>query len=333
MSKARQLADLGGDTANLEDISSVLSSGPLSNRNKILNGQFDVWQRGTSFTTTGSFIYFADRWRGYNYTAGSRVDRQTFTVGQTDVPDNPKYYIRLTTGGSEYWLAQRIEDVQTCAGQTVTLSWWGRASSNTTITARTTQEFGSGGSSAVNVATQNFTFTTSWQKFTWTTDIASISGKTVGTNSFLQVWWQGNLASAGTTIDFAQVQLEVGDTATPFEHRSYGQELALCQRYYETSNTNGQRVPYIILAFYNPGDARGHFQWQVEKRTTPTVTYNGANWNLYGNGGGLTDTGAVSDGISTKGVCFVITGSGFPAGEAGFADNRTDDAIVADAEL
>lgn len=329
-SKARELANLGN----------AYSDGALSNRNKILNGNFDVWQRGTSFTTTGSFIYFADRWRGYNYTAGSRVDQQSFTVGQTDVPNNPKYYIRLTTGGSEYWLAQRIEDVQTCAGQTVTLSWWGRASTNTTITARTTQEFGSGGSAAVNVATQNFTFTTSWQKFTWTTDIASISGKTVGTNSFLQVWWQGNLASAGTTIDFAQVQLEVGDTSTPFEHRSIGQELALCQRYFVRQAFDDTGSSYIIGNGYWGSSTlfEGYADFPVMMRSAPSVSV--ANISGIRALNPQTNFYAASsfnaNEVSTRGlkITWTVANSGLAKGVGGVITMQTSGSSISyDAEL
>ena len=63
------------------------------NRNKIINGNFDVWQRGTSFSASG---YCADRWRSY-YTGGTTTvfSQQSFTLGQTDVPDNPEFYARL----------------------------------------------------------------------------------------------------------------------------------------------------------------------------------------------------------------------------------------------
>jgi hypothetical protein len=311
MSRARDVANLGSDTTNLEDISSAYNAGALSNRNKIINGNFDVWQRGTSFTTMGTFLYSADRWQVYLYSAGegSSAVQQAFTPGQTDVPNNPKYYMRLTTGGSEYWLAQRIEDVNTAAGQTVTLSWWGRASATTTVTARATQEFGSGGSSAVNVATQNFTFTTSWQKFTWTTDIASIAGKTVGSSSFLQMWWQGNLSSAGTTLDFAQVQLEVGSVATPFEHRSFGQELALCQRYYWKNR------PSSIFAYVAIGKSQGtyinlHIEYPQVMRAAPTFNYS----NLVAEVGTLTTALATYAG-DTSALYQVNTTSGPPAGE------------------
>jgi hypothetical protein len=64
-----------------------------ANRNKIINGNFDVWQRGTSFSALG---YGADRWRSY-YTGGTTTvySQQSFTLGQTDVPDNPEFYARL----------------------------------------------------------------------------------------------------------------------------------------------------------------------------------------------------------------------------------------------
>ena len=238
MSNARQLA------ANLP------REGGLSNRNLIINGNFDVWQRGTSFSNSNE--YTADRWVLQNSGASITVTREEFALGQTDVPDNPKYYLRyaVTTGNDNARIAQRIEGVSTFAGDTVTLTYWARHSSGTLptgIRAKLRQEFGTGGtpSSTNYVDGSNITLTSSWQKFTQTFNVPSVSGKTLGTNGndYLGVAlaWQIGTETAAYTIDIAQVQLEVG-TATPFEHRSYSDQLQACQRYFQSmgdaSNTS-----------------------------------------------------------------------------------------------
>jgi hypothetical protein len=115
-----------------------------ANRNKIINGNFDVWQRGTSFSALG---YGADRWRSY-YTGGTTTvySQQSFTLGQTDVPDNPEFYARLvvtsdSTSDSRASFNQKIEDVRTFAGQTVTVSFWAKANATKDLAIELLQYF------------------------------------------------------------------------------------------------------------------------------------------------------------------------------------------------
>ena len=98
---------------------------PYSHRNLIINGQFLVWQRATdsgSNTTDGYLT--CDRWYHASSGATKQVTRQTFSPGQTDVPDNPFYYLRyaVTTGNNNVALRQRVEDVTRCQGE-MTLSF------------------------------------------------------------------------------------------------------------------------------------------------------------------------------------------------------------------
>jgi len=100
------------------------------------------------------------------------------------------------------------------------------------------QNFGSGGSATVNI-TSGFTstnLTTSWARYTFTVSVPSISGKTVGTSSFLQLFF-GFAANTVQTIDIWGVQLEAGSTATAFQTATgtIQGELAACQRYYYRS--------------------------------------------------------------------------------------------------
>lgn len=208
---------------------------PHTFRNKLINGTFDIWQRGTSQAAAG--YGSADRWSvavasGQTY-AGSQ---QAFTLGNAIPGFESAYYYRAAWSGTpsgSYWLEQRVEDVRTFAGQTVTLSFWAKASSATGLLRMgLEQNFGSGGSSVVSSNGNLMNLTTSWQFFSQTFSVPSISGKTIGTSSFLSVRpLLGSNSVAGINIDIWGVQLEAGGVATPFEFRPIGTELALCQRY------------------------------------------------------------------------------------------------------
>jgi hypothetical protein len=225
----------------------VSGGNPLMFRNRIINGNFDIWQRGTSFSLSAVPTYTSDRWRvNYDGTGATRtLSRQTFTLGQTAVPGNPKYYLRWaqTVAGSDgtfNQLEQLIESVLTFAGQTVTVSFWAQAVSGTpTITMYTGQQFGTGGSPSTAVYPANsptYTLSTSWQYFTWTTFLPSITGKTLGTNGDDNVSFAFRAPSNATgTWNIASVQVEAGSIATPFEVRPYATELALCMRYFQKS--------------------------------------------------------------------------------------------------
>ena len=248
-----------------------VSQTPYGRRNLIINGGFDVWQRGTSFSNVND-VYTADRMYvvAGGGTTGDNVTQQAFTVGQTDVPGEPTYYFRFTAGStsSNKVVHHRIEDVRTGAGQTVTLSFWGKASTSHSSTIELGQNFGSGGSSQVVPSSQSYSLTTSWQKFTFNIVLPSISGKTIGTSSYLYIAFIRSLPASNVDIDIAQMQLEIGNTATPFEHRSYAEELALCQRYYAE-----------LPCFSGPGtgttDTRGYGAHVVQMRVAPTLGVTG----------------------------------------------------------
>ena len=204
-------------------------------RNLIINGAMQVAARGVSFTDSDT--YSLDRWRLNASSETMAVTQQSFTVGQTDVPRAEKYLrVVVTTTGNFAGIGQRIEGVEQLSGQTVTLSFYARGGQGgqgvpTTFRTYLNQNFGSGGSTAVNVQNStNHTLTTSWQKFTATLTLGSVSGKTIGTSPYTEVVFQQTTGEA-CDFDLALVQLEVGE-ATPFEHRSYADELARCQRYY-----------------------------------------------------------------------------------------------------
>ena len=315
-------------------------------KNTILNGDFNIWQRGTSFSITSNAAYTADRW--VFDTGGSgvvTVSRQAFTAGQTDVPGNPTYFLQAafsTSGSSASMLQQRIENVATFAGQAVTYSMWAKVSSGTAAFGfQYVQDFGSGGSSAVSGYLGSFTLTTSWQRISASVTLPSISGKTIGTNSNL-VMRISPMTSGTVTYSFANAQLEAGSVATAFQTATgtIQGELAACQRYYyvhsrnenwangQASSTSGVTAPILL---------------PIEMRVAPTITLaptgaSSGNINFLSSSLNFpSTTGAISATSITKNG-FQIVGSGFTssftAGNSSLVySNGTNNVYTASAEL
>jgi hypothetical protein len=219
----------------------------LAGKNKIINGDFNIWQRGTTSSSNG---YLADRWN-LTYSVAPTTfaqSRQTFTPGTAPVAGyEGKYFWRyaITTVGSsaDYYVGQLIEDVNTFAGQTMTFSIWLKADSARSVSLSYNQVFGSGGSGSVSATMATFSVTTAWTRFTATVAIPSIAGKTIGTSSYLQFFLAGTPAS-GFSLDCWGVQAEAGSIATPFQTATgtIQGELAACQRYYTAFRSNGDYV-------------------------------------------------------------------------------------------
>jgi hypothetical protein len=210
-------------------------SEPVAFRNKIINGNFDIWQRGTSFSVTSGNTYTADRWcRVFDGSGATRtVVRQNFAINQTEVSGAPKYFINSTqsvagTGGTFNALVQRIESVRTFAGQTVTVSFWAKSSVGSFVQL----SLGQRASTSVFRTVTSATLTSAWTKYTGTITLAAIgAGVTEDGNDHLEVAFNFN-NNVTHNIDIAQVQIEAGSVATPFEQRPIGTELQLCQRYF-----------------------------------------------------------------------------------------------------
>ena len=230
---------------NMNDLSGTLNTIQsveyAAGKNKIINGDFGVWQRGTSFSnnTTGD-VYTADRWVSQVNGTGTRtITQQTFTAGTAPVAGyEGTFFLRMgcsSSGTSTYFnIKQKIENVRTFAGQTVTVSFWAKASASlTTNFFGLTQDFGSGGSTAVDTAGTNLTFTTSYVRYTQTFTIPSISGKTIGTGSNLALAISFG-SGTFTSFDIWGVQVEASSTASDFQTATgtLQGELAACQRYY-----------------------------------------------------------------------------------------------------
>jgi hypothetical protein len=165
------------------------------------------------------------------------VTRQAFTVGEiTSIGyGSAKYFCRMqvvSSNGSARML-QKIENVESLANQSVTVSFWGKASATTSLDVYFQQYFGTGGSATVTSTVEVVSMTTSWQRFTKTITLASISGKTIGADNYLGLEFRETTASTNISFDFFGVQVEAGSTATPFQTATGNPqaELAACQRY------------------------------------------------------------------------------------------------------
>lgn len=270
--------------------------------NLIINGGFDVWQRGTTFAAAG---YNADRWTAvFNGSGATRsISQQTFTPGQTDVPNEPNYFLRYNqsvagSSGTYNTLLQRAEDVRRMAGRKVTLSFYAKASAPVAMGTSVTQGFGSGGSADVVFGSASHSIGTAWAKFTKTISVPSITGKTVGANNYTSFNFDLPL-NATFTIDIANVQVNYGEAAIPLITRHYANELMQCKRYYQILQSfNSWVVPNV-----NNIEIRNAV-FSVEMRATPSIVINSQPL-LYGTDGTIDRYG--SGNISLTGATFTAT--------------------------
>ena len=297
MSKARELASLGN----------AYSDGALSNRNLIINGAMTIDQRngGSSVTPTTS-TYTLDRWLAIASLTSKFSVQQN--AGSVTPPNGFSNYLGATSlsaysvGTTEtFALSQRIEGFNaailnwgTAAAKPITVSVWVRSS--------LTGTFGGALRNSANDRSYPFTYTISAAN-TWEYKTITIAGDTTGTwltnnGSGLEITfglgsgstrsgtagsWAGTnytnatgatsiVATSGATFYLTGVQLEVGDTATPFEHRSYGQELALCQRYLYRMDAG---LALINGGSPNYSDSLFDVYFPVTMRSAPTMLSTG----------------------------------------------------------
>jgi len=291
----------------------IVNDGNLGNRNLIINGSMAIDQRngGSSVTPTADQTYVLDR-----FGAGLSVASKFSLEQTTTVPAGFKNSMKATvvsayTPGASEWFGffQKVEglntshlDFGTSNAKTLTLSFWVRSS--------VTGDYGfSLANSAQNRAypvLYNISAADTWEHKTIT-----IAGDTSGTwlttngvglillwslgagSSFLQTanaWGTGLglgttgqtnwITNAAATFYITGVQLELGETATPFEHRSYGDELARCQRYYvQLINGSDHSVSIGSALGSGANQARAVVQFPVEMRSSPSIVSNsGTNY-------------------------------------------------------
>lgn len=296
----------GGNTASINGI--PLRQGVIDPENRIINGAFDFWQRGTGFST---YVYGADRWINAFGAGTVTQSRQAFAVGDTLGSNNPTYFLRQTVSGQtlagDFTITrQYIEDVRCYAGQTITVLGWARRSSGTgNMSVEAEQYFGTGGTPSASVTASAPAVTTlsaTWQPFAAVITVPSITGKTLGTNGnhYLGInFWtssgstyaarSNNLGLQTIGVDFWGIHIKLGvhtaDATALYKQPELGPELARCQRYYQT-----MYVPRFSAVLYTVnGDTRGNpIILPTNMRASPSVSpasFTSPSWITFGFGG------------------------------------------------
>ena len=249
MSKARGLADLGN----------AFSDGALSNRNLIINGEFLISQRNdyTSSTVMTDNVYTVDRWKTYRG-AGSATFQDM--GGSLKLTASSAYTGTLSIRQHVEWV-----NLKTRVGQTFTLSAYMKTTSSN---ARLLTYDGSGWStgSTPHSGSGNWEIVT----FTFTMPDASSYGSLLVAVGIDGVDSANVSIANGENVEIKQVQLEVGDTATPFEHRSYSDELARCQRYYFML-ASGDEKTMPTGSYYLSNLVTMPVQFPVTMRSAPSL--------------------------------------------------------------
>lgn len=319
-------------------------------KNKVINGDFNIWQRGTTFTLSASArTYTADRFNCI-YVGSSQVttvSRQAFTAGSAPVAGyESEFFLRYAvtgtvTGNTANQIRQPIEDVRTFAGQTATFSFWAKADTNRTLTIYFSQNFGSGGSSEVFTSNQTVNITSSWTRYSVSVSIPSISGKTIGAGNCLTINVEPPAATV-QTIDLWGWQMEGGSVATPFTTATgtLAGELAACQRYYWRSTQAAVYANYGVGACYSTTGATIFVKNPVTMRVPATsVDYSTiGNFRLWNGPVAVVATGASLDGNASGNEISAMNlnvASGLTAGQTVYfgANNNATTYVGFSAEL
>jgi hypothetical protein len=287
----------GGNTATINSMTPTADS-LQGFRNRIINGGFNIAQRGTSFVSgaNNDDTYNLDRW--YVLSDGNDAVDITQT---TTVPTGAKYSIGLDveTVNKKFGIAQIIENSNCfdAIGQTVTLSFDAKVSATTkldnvkcaivawsgtadTVTSDIISAWGAEGTNPTLIANAtyentpaNLNVTTSFARYTVSAAVDTAST----TNIIVFIWSDVTDTTAGDFLYITNTQLEVGSVATPFERRPYGTELALCQRYFFKTFAQGtvpdQNIGFLgsIPSWSGGGAFNAVVCLPVVMRAAPTV--------------------------------------------------------------
>lgn len=322
-----------------------LSSNSLY-RQAIINGNFDVWQRGTSVASVSSATqYLADRWQIFSVNTATTFSRQTSGL------DTAKYSLRVqrnagNTATNALLVAQNLETTESLklVNQKLTISFWAKAGANYSPTSSllgvnilsgtgTDQNIVNGLTGQSGELATGATLTTSWQKFTYTTTNTIANTKTQIAVSFVAT--PTGTAGAADYFEIAQVQLCAGSVALPFQPKSFAEELRDCQRYYQRFNSTTNAFLHYAIGF-NSSSTVSVFviPTKVTMRIAPTsIESSSANTflinSIAGASIGLNDASPEQVAITTS-VASGLTASG---AARLFANNTTSAFIAFSAEL
>lgn len=294
-------------------------NGGFSFRNKIVDGRFDFWYEAVSQSAIG---YGSDTMWQNNHSGSTKIHSQQLLTAGVDLPaievPSAKYFSRtavtsVTGVSNSVTKLHKIEGVNTFAGKIVTISFYAKADAVKPLGVSMAQDFGSGGSSPVYIAGQLVSLSSGWERYSLQFQLPSMSGKTIGTNSSLLIffWFDGGSTVAGTynissmvqqsgTFDIACVQLEEGSVATPFEELPMEISQTRVNRYFRTSYPYGTVIGTANI--FSPiwykctsGDNYNYLGWidfGIKMRLTPAVT---TYSQITGASGKVADTAHVLD--------------------------------------
>jgi hypothetical protein len=316
-------------------------------KNRLINGNMVIDQRnaGASVTIASGGTYTLDRYQAWASASSKYTVQQN--AGSVTPPAGFKNYLGVTSlaatslGSSDYYyIAQKIEGFNiadlnfgSASASTITINFWVRSS--------LTGTFGCSISNASENRFYPFTYTISAAN-TWEQKTVTIAGDTSGTwasttstgiqlifglgigttySATAGAWGSGSYGATGATSVVGTngatwyitgVQLEVGSTATSFDYRSYGTELALCQRYFVKDLQNAASATFLIGVVASATEAdRCGMRFPVTMRTAPTAAVGGtANPRIYDASGAPAITSIISNTSSSFGASLALAASG-----------------------
>ena len=275
-----------GGTGN-STIQEVNNAFEWSNPNLLINGDFQVWQRGDRFTGIGK-IFTADRWfiPLINNDSGNKVEKVKNT---SECPS--MYAMRLTrqnTSG-KVQIYQPIENYSMYEGKKLTISFYVRAVGTPKFIGYRVGQNQNGG----------LTPTTSWQRVAKTVEAAHFTADT-SCGGFLIYTTDDGLFPANSGIEIAGLKVELGGVATPFTTRTYQEELALCQRYFYNPLYLAGGYPYLTELCTTTNGGAFRIQFPVPMRILPTLLGDFSNLYIKNNVGSTTAITAIKRGDGTN---------------------------------
>jgi len=349
MTKAAELAKMG----------EVITNGQIGGRrNALVNGQMQCWQRGTAFSSiANSLTYTADRWVAF-VAAGSA---QAQVNQDTSVPEGFRYSLEFGRANGEtdevfQYVCQLLEtqDSLQFANKKVTFSFYAKAGANfsaasNNINVKVSSGTGTDESSATfsagpatgftgNAAIVNATqaITTTWTRYTFTGTVSASATQIAVAIGYDPV----GTAGADDNFYITGCQLEEGSQATPFEHRSFGEERQLCYRYYYQMKAATSFMKIGHGRAYSTTDTTATYPVPVPMRANPTGSVSAASdvGTAGLSAGGTTSANPAAetmDDYSRFAINVTRSGGGYSAGTIYQieSDNNTNMTIKLDAEL
>lgn len=320
-------------------------------KNVVINGGFDIWQRGTSFSSIGSNNYFADRWwYGNGGTSNYSITRQV--TGDISNLPSIQYCARISraagnTNLSQQYLGNVFETVNSIplVGKTLTLSFYARVGANWSASAgsfsgsiasgNTTDVYLYAGVATNTIAAVYPTLNTTWQKFTATGTM--LTSQTQACVYF--TWAPTGTAGSADYVEITGVQLEIGSISTPFSRSGgdYQGELNKCQRYYQIIAGGAVDLAFCNGYAINTTQCEGSISFP-SMRTTPTlIVATGASYYKFRKAGGDVPLNSVSLALGTPNSGLLFNSTNFTGGTAGaggvFVTNNTSSSIALQAEI